>query len=203
MDLLTSPYLAFWYEIPTGGVTVGISTSWAVADGTGQTVGGVHLSGKGVGRPISYSVVDMAGTQLVGYAEPGFRESRKDPSLKVLGPDGSQVGSMKGHDVFWDGAAVAKLSIKVTDDERGLEGAWMWDVSDNVIATVALSKEEVGSCLTLSRPEGLAEPLPAATLALPLATHQYLFRRDQRTMERRGDRRERGQMVAGTPGRIL
>jgi hypothetical protein len=119
-----------------------------------------------------------------------MKEALSANSFPILGLDGQPVGAFAEPYVQWQGQPVGKFLVQETHEPHTFSGAWIWDADDQVVATVTQTRGESGAYFQLDRPEGLAEPLATATLALPLLVHRQLLRATEQDIHRRGRRRE-------------
>jgi hypothetical protein len=183
--------LAFWYE--QEGVDrplFSIDQTWSIGDRSGAPVGTVALDGDLLNRP-DYWVRDAAGLPAVGLTHTdGLLASVSDPWHHIAWADGREVGFFRDSFVFWQGEAVAKWQVNVTNHGVGrritVDGAWLWDPSDTVVATVKDVRSSVqGAYLSLSRDEQLDECLRWAALTLPLVTYERYRREQQANAHRR------------------
>ncbi len=131
---------------------------------------------------------------MVGFAEPAkFLDALSTNSLPILGVDGNPIGAMAQPFVVWGEEQVGKVLVQETRDPHAFGGAWIWNLADEVVATVTQTRTEgVGAYFQLDRPEPLPEPLATATLALPLLVHRILLRATQQDVHRRFRREDRG-----------
>jgi len=183
----TETSLAFWYRLDRprpGLIEQETDTNWSVAGPTGTPVGAARFTTSGMLQAATYWLSDTGGTPLVGYAE-------KDQVL--LGPDGTPVGALQDPTVWWAQQGVGKFQVRLANDPHRFDGAWMWDTSDRVVATLGQTRTEgVGAYLQLDRPADLPEPLATATLVLPFVAHVVLLRATQQDVRRRFRREDRG-----------
>ena len=183
----TEPSLAYWYRLdgPNPGIfEQQTDANWSVAGPTGAPVGAARFTTSGLLQAATYWLSDTTGTPVVGYAE-------KDEVL--IGPDGQPVGALQGSTLWWAQQAIGKYQVRLADDPHRFDGAWMWDTSDRVVATLGQTRTEgVGAYLQLDRTADLAEPLATATLALPFVAHLVMLRATQRDVHRRFRQEDRG-----------
>jgi hypothetical protein len=186
--------LAFWYE--QAGVDRPVFTidqTWSIGDRAGAPVGSVTLDGDLFSLP-DYWVRDAAGLPVVGLTHAdGILASVSDPWHHVVWSDGSEVGFFRDTFVFWQGQAVAKWQVKVANPGLGrrtaIDGAWLWDPTDTVVATVTdVRSSSQGAYLSLRRTEEVDDCLRWAALALPLVTYEH-YRREQVRAARGGRHR--------------
>lgn len=199
--------LAYWYRltgVQTGWIQQETDSQWSVADQTGQAVGTVRFGRSGMLQQATYWLLDPAGAAVVGFAEPhSVKEALSADSLPILGLDGQPIGAFAEPWVQWQGQAVGKFLVQENREPHTFGGAWLWDTDDQVIATVTQTRNEAGAYFQLDRPEGLAEPLATATLALPLLVHRQLLRATERDIHRRDRRHDMGRHGWGEVSDLL
>ncbi len=201
------PSLAYWYRlagVQSGWVQQETDASWQVADRTGQPVGSVQFTRTGMMQQATYWLLDAGGTAVVGFAEPkSVKDALSANSMPILGVDGQPTGAFAEPHVVWGAAPVGKFLIQETREPHTFTGAWIWDTADQVVATVTQTRIEAGAFFQLDRPEGLAEPLATATLALPLIVHRTLLRGTEQDIHRRSRRRDMGRPGWGEHSDLL
>jgi hypothetical protein len=199
--------LAYWYRlagVQTGWIQQETDSQWSVADQTGQAVGSVRFSRSGMMQQATYWLLDPAGAAVVGFAEPhSVKEALSANSFPILGLDGQPVGAFAEPFVQWQGEPVGKFLVQENREPHTFAGAWIWDSEDEVVATVTQTRGEAGAYFQLDRPEGLAEPLATATLALPLLVHRQLLRATEQDIHRRDRRHDMGRPGWGEVSDLL
>ena len=184
---MTETSLAYWYRLDRprqGLIQQETDADWSVAGPSGTPVGAARFTTSGMLQAATYWLSDAAGTPVVGYAE-------KDQVL--IAPDGRGVGALRGSTVWWAQQAIGKYQVRLANDPHRFDGAWMWDTSDRVVATLGQTRAEgLGAYLQLDRTADLAEPLATATLALPFVAHLVMLRATQRDVHRRFRQEDRG-----------
>jgi len=143
----TETSLAYWYRLdgPNPGIfEQQTDANWSVAGPTGAPVGAARFTTSGLLQAATYWLSDTTGTPVVGYAE-------KDQVL--LGPDGQPVGALQGSTLWWAQQAIGQYQVRLANDPHRFDGAWMWDTSDRVVATLGQTRTEgVGAYLQLVTP---------------------------------------------------
>jgi hypothetical protein len=186
--LVDRPSLALWHL--QAGFEPGlfqVDRQWSIGDRAGAPVGTVFVDGDVLDLP-DYWVREADGSPAIGVGHAdGLLASVNDPWHRVVWADGAQVGLFRDVHVHWQDRPIAKWQVKVTRSGRRvtLEGAWLWDPQDAVIASVHnVESPGEGAYLTLDREEELDEALCWAALALPLVAYEH-YRRSVTAANRR------------------
>ena len=187
--------LAFWHEqAGMGGGLFNPDRVWNIGDETGAAVGSVFLDGELFDVP-DYWVRDDAGLPAIGLRHAdGLLASVTDPWHRIVWADGTDVGFFRDAFVHWRDQPVAKWQVKVDRVGRRvtLDGAWLWDPSDTVVANVTnVAVPGTGSYLALRREPELDECLEWSALALPLVAYEHYRRARVATQRQRRRRRHR------------
>ena len=172
--------LAFWHE--QAGAQASLfdpDRVWNIGDRSGAVVGSVFLDGELFDLP-DYWVRDDAGLPAIGLQHAdGILASVSDPWHRIVWADGTVVGFFRDAFVHWRDQPVAKWQVEVGRTGRTvtLDGAWLWDPSDAVVASVTnVVVPGAGAHLTLTREAELDECLEWAALALPLVAFEHYRR---------------------------
>ncbi len=186
--LVDRTQLAFWHEQSgAGGGLFALDRLWNIGDEGGAAVGSVFLDGELFALP-DYWVRDEAGLPAVGLTHAdGLLASVSDPWHRIVWADGSVVGFFRDAFVYWQDQPVAKWQVKVSRVGRKvtLDGAWLWDPSEAVVASVTnVVIPGTGAHLTLRREADLEECLEWAALVLPLVAYEH-YRRARVAAQRR------------------
>jgi hypothetical protein len=151
-----------------------------IGDETGATVGSAFADGDFFDLP-DYWIWEADGRPAIGIRHAdGVLARATQRWHKVVWGDGSEVGIFEDGYVHWQGKAVARWRVD-SGWQLGtahFDGAWLWDPSEQLVATVGHVEADDGAYLQLTRSGDPDECLRWCSLALLLVAREH-YRRAQ------------------------
>jgi hypothetical protein len=192
MSLLDHDQLALWYRQGPPKLFGSGDRPWVIGDATGATVGTAFADG-GLFDVPDYWMWEADGGPALGIRHAdGIRARYTHPWHTVVWGDGSEVGFFHEGFVHWQGTAVARW--RVDSRSRGetayFDGAWLWDPSEQLVATVGRVDDANGAYLQLTRSGDPDDCLKWCSLALLLVAREH-HRRAQSDAARARNRSNR------------
>ena len=191
--LLDHDQLALWYRQGPVKLFGAGDRPWVIGDETGATVGTAFADGDFFDLP-DYWIWEADGRPAVGIRHAdGVLARATHPWHTVVWGDGTEVGVFHDGYVHWQGKAVARW--RVDSGWRGetayFEGAWLWDPSEQLVATVGNVDTAAGAYLQLTRSGAPDECLRWCSLALLLVARERIRRDEAQAARARHRRRQR------------
>ena len=189
MSLLDHDQLALWYR-PAGEGFFDRLTSdepLPIGDETGASVGSVSLDAGLFDRP-DYWMREADGTPAIGVRHAdGVLAGITHPYHSVVWGDGSDVGVFHDGYVHWQGRAVARWRVDSgwRREVAHFDGGWLWDPSEQLVATIGDVQPADGAYLQLTRSGDPDECLRWCSLAFLLVAREHRARAESAAAQAR------------------